>query len=71
MPKKRLDVAFLPLPTPYYTQKHPHASKVMMHKFLETLTYISSVSLDTQSIDIVNIYSHYTQSIYSWAHMST
>ena len=71
MPKKRLDVAFLSLPTPYYTQKHPHASKVMMHKFLETLTFISSVSLDTQSIDIVNIYSHYTQSIYSWAHMST
>ena len=47
MPKKRLDVAFLSLPTPYYTQKHPHASKVMMHKFLETLTFISSVSLDT------------------------
>ena len=50
-------------PYPYlpYTQKHPHASKVMMHKFLETLTFISYVSLDTQSI---YIYSQYIQSIY-------
>ena len=60
MPKKRLDVALLSLPPPHYTQKHPHASKVMMHDFLETLTFVSYVSLDSQSIYIVNIYSQYT-----------